>query len=50
MIGLKARRTHALTIEPLTLPLGVKRLAPSLVIMIDGVGVGVVSQPLVMEK
>jgi hypothetical protein len=43
MIGLKAGRTCALIIEPLPLPLGIKRPTPSLVIMIDRINVDATS-------
>jgi len=41
MIRLKARRAHALIVRPLPLPLGVERLALTLVIMVGGVGVNI---------
>jgi hypothetical protein len=43
VIGLKARRTYALIIEPLPLPLGIEGPALALVIVVNGVGVDVTS-------
>ncbi len=43
-------KTNPLTIGLLPPPLGVEGPAPALVIVVDGVGVDVDNQPLVMEK
>ncbi len=50
MTRLKVGRNHALIVILLRLPLGVKRLALALMIMVDGVGFDGASRPLVMEK
>jgi hypothetical protein len=50
MIGLNVRRTHALIIKSLPLPPNVEGPKLSPMIMVDGIGVSVISQPLVMEK
>jgi hypothetical protein len=39
VIGLKARRTCALIVEPLPPPLDVKGLAPTPMIVVNGIGV-----------
>ncbi len=50
MIGLKIKRTRALTVGPLPLPPRVEGHAPTVMIVVNGVGVDVTNQPLVMEK
>jgi hypothetical protein len=50
MARLKMGKAHALIIEPLPPPLGVEGLTLSPMIVVDGVGVNVTNQPLVMEK
>ncbi len=43
-------KTQALTVRLLPLALGVEGFALALVIVVDGVGVNVANQALVMEK
>jgi hypothetical protein len=50
VIRFKVGKARALIIEPIPLPPNIKRLALTFVIMVNGVGVDVISQPLVMEK
>lgn len=47
---LKVGKTQALTVRLLPLALGVEGFALALVIVVDGVGVNVANQALVMEK
>ncbi len=50
MTRLKVRRTHTLIVELLPPPLRVEGLTLFPMTVVDGVGVNVTNQPLVMEK